>query len=168
MLSTNTLSVFILHHHHNEICNKNLYSIQDIMRASEPAAKKYKNVCDDFPNISILTKSATTGKFQLTFMHTTVGNKPLGESFVAFDLAGNIDSSSVVSINMYITFTTDGDKIRIPITGVLLRATAGNLARSKKQQDWTPRNAVLFLPLLMKAAILNRELDAGYLLKIFA
>ena len=42
MLSTNTLSVFILHHHINVLCSKNIRSIQEIMRASEPAAKKYE------------------------------------------------------------------------------------------------------------------------------
>ena len=42
MLSTNALSIFILHHHQKGICNNNIRSIQDIMRASEPAAKKYK------------------------------------------------------------------------------------------------------------------------------
>ena len=82
MLSTYALSVFILHHHHNRIFNKNLSSIQDIVCASEPAAKKYKKVCDDFPNLTILTKSTTPGKFQLMFVHSTVGNKYLGGSVV--------------------------------------------------------------------------------------
>ena len=59
MLSTNALSIFILHHRQNGICKKNLRSIQDIMCASNTAAKKYKKVCNDFPNFSILTKSAT-------------------------------------------------------------------------------------------------------------
>ena len=42
MLSTNALSVFILHHHQNRICNKNLHSIKHIMRRSEMDAEKYK------------------------------------------------------------------------------------------------------------------------------
>ena len=42
MLSIKAISVFILHNHQNGLCNKNLRSIQDIMRASDPAAKKYK------------------------------------------------------------------------------------------------------------------------------
>ena len=100
MLSTNALSVFILHHHQNGICNKNIRSIQDIMRASKPDAEKYKNVCDDFPNIAILIKSATPVKVRLLFVNTTVGNKSLGESVVEFALAGNLDSPSVVLINM--------------------------------------------------------------------
>ena len=148
MLSTYALSVFILHHHHNRIFNKNLSSIQDIVCASEPAAKKYKKVCDDFPNIAILTNSATPGEFQLMLAHATVGNKSLGESVVAFSLAVNLDSPSVVSINMYIDFSVYRKNIRLPITEVLLCAAAGNLVRSKKQQDWTPCNAVLLSPFL--------------------
>ena len=53
------------------------------MRASKPIAGKYKRVCKDFPNIAILNKSATPSEIQLTFNHTTVGNKSLGESVVA-------------------------------------------------------------------------------------
>ena len=145
MLSTNALSVFLFHHHQNEICNNNLHLIQDIMCVSDMAAKKYKKVCDDFPNLAILTKSANQGKIQLVFSHTTVGNKSPGEFAVAFALAGNLDSPSVFSIKMNITFSADGDKIRLPLTEVLLCATAGDLARSKKQRDCTLHNSV-FLP----------------------
>ena len=80
MISTNALSVFILHHHHNGICNKNIRSIQEIMRVSKPAFEKYKKDCDNFPNLAIPTKSATPGKVQLTFAYAPVGNKYLGES----------------------------------------------------------------------------------------
>ena len=119
MLSTNALSVFILHYHQNGICNKNHCSIQYIMRANEPAAKKYKKFCDDFPNLAILTKSTTLGEVQLTFTHATVGNNSLGESVLALALAGKIDSPSVISINTDIAFAIDGDKIRLPIIEVL-------------------------------------------------
>ena len=78
MISTNSLSVFILHHHINGLGNKNIHSIQDIMRASKPAAEKYKKVCKDFLNIAILTKSVMPVEVQLTFGHTTVGKSPLG------------------------------------------------------------------------------------------
>ena len=66
--------------------------------SSEPAAKKYKKVCKDLPNIAILTKSATPGKVHLTFSHVAVGNKPLEESVVAFALTGDLSSPSVVSL----------------------------------------------------------------------
>ena len=62
MISTNTLSVFLLHNHLSGLGNKNLRSIQDVMRASKLAAEKFKRVCKDFPNIAILTKSSTSGK----------------------------------------------------------------------------------------------------------
>ena len=133
-MSTNALSVFILHHHLNGLGNKDICLIQGIMRVSEPTAEKYKKVCKDFPNLAIMTKSATPGKFQVTFSHTTVENKSLGESVVAFSLAGDLSSTSVVSINMDITFSADGDKIRLLIAEVLLCAAADNLACSKKQQ----------------------------------
>ena len=42
MLSTNYSSVFIIHHHQNRICNKNLRLIQDIMHVSKLAAKNTK------------------------------------------------------------------------------------------------------------------------------
>ena len=112
MISTNSLFVYILHHNRNGLGNKNLCSIQEIMCASEPAAKKYKRVCEDFPDLAILTKSAAPGKFQLTFGHATVGNKSIGEFVVAFALAGDLSSYSVVSIKMGINFSGDGDKIR--------------------------------------------------------
>ena len=62
MISTNALSVFIIHHNLNRLGKNNLHSIQDVMCASDPDAKKYKRVCEDFPNLAILTKSATTRK----------------------------------------------------------------------------------------------------------
>ena len=74
----------------------------------------------------------------------------------------------MVSINTDIAFYADGDKICLPIMEVLFCAAACNLARLKKQQDWMPRNAVLLLPFLMEAAILNGKPDTGDLLKIFA
>ena len=106
----NTLSVFILHHHLNRLENKNFCLIHYVMRASEPAAKKYKRVCKDFPNLAILTKSATPGEVQLTFDHAAVGNKPLGESVVAFDLAGNLSSPLVIFLQIEIAFAAYGKK----------------------------------------------------------
>ena len=107
-----------------------------------------------------------TGEVQLTFVHATIGNMSLGESVVALALAGDLRSPSVVSINIDISFVADGDKIRLPIAEVLLRAAAGDFVCSKKQRDWTPRNAVLLPPFLVEAAILHGESDVGELLKI--
>ena len=168
MISSNALSVFLLHHPLNGIVNKNLCSVQEVIHASEPATDKYKNVCEDLPNLGILTKSSTPGEIQLTFGHAAVGNKSLGEYVVAFSLASYLGSPSFISFNLEIAFANDGEKIRVPITEVLLCAAAGDLARSRKQRDWTSHNAVLLPPLLTKAAILHGESDAGELLKIFA
>ena len=60
------------------------------MRVSEPATEKYKRVCENFPNLAILTKSVISGEIQLTFGHMAVGNNSLGESVVVFALAGNL------------------------------------------------------------------------------
>ena len=102
-----------------------------MMRASEPATKRYKEVCNEFPYLVILAKSATPGKVQLMVVHTIVGNKSLGEYVVAFSLVGNLDPPSLVSINIDIAFVAEGNKICLTITEVLLRAAAGDLAHSK-------------------------------------
>ena len=62
----------------------------------------------------------------------------------------------------------DGDKIRLPVTEVLLRAAVSDLAQSKNQQDWMLHNAVLLLTFLTEAIILDGGLDAEELLEIFA
>ena len=135
--------MFIFHHHQNGICNKNIRSIQDIMRKSELAFEKYKKVCDNLPNLVILSKSAMPGEVQLTFTYTSVGNKSLSEFIATFALTGSLNSPSVVLININIVFSMDGDKICLPITEVLLNAATGNLMRSNNRQYWKPRKAVL-------------------------
>ena len=122
MISNNALSVFFLHHHLNGLRNKNIHSIQDGMRASEAAVEKYKRVCEDFPNLTILTKNARPGEIQLTFGHTAVGNKFHGKSIVASALAGDIRSPSLISQNIKISFAVDSDKIHLPIAEVLFHA----------------------------------------------
>ena len=100
MISTNTLYVFILHHHINRLENKNLCLIQYVMCESNPAEKKYKRVCEDFPKVAILTKSATSGKIQLMFCHTAVGNKSLWKFVVAFVPEVNLSSPFVIVLNI--------------------------------------------------------------------
>ena len=78
------------------------------MRTSEPVFEKYKKVCDNLPNIVVLTKSATPGKVQLTFAHVPVGKKFLWESVAAFALEVLIDSPSVILIDINIAFVMDG------------------------------------------------------------
>ena len=87
---------------------------------------------------------------------------------MAFALARDLSAPSIVSINIDISFAAYGNKIRLLIAEVLLRAAAGDLTRSEKQRDWTPPNAVLFPPFFTEATILHGELDTGKLLNIFA
>ena len=67
---------------------KTLCSIQDTMRSDNPAGSKFKRVSTDFPNLAVLTKSATPGEIQATYLHTCVGNKSLGETVATFNLEG--------------------------------------------------------------------------------
>ena len=138
------------------------------MCASNPGAEKYKRVCEDFPNVSILTYSATSIVIQLTFGHAAGGNKSLWESVVALLLVGDLSSSSTIFPKTEIAFSVDCDKICLLIVEVFLCAVAADLLRSKKQRIWTPCNTVLLPPFLMEATILHGKLDAGELLKIFA
>ena len=137
------------------------------MCISDPANKKCKKVHEDFSNIAILTKRVLPGEVQLTFAHASFRNKSLGESVMAFALAGSLDSRSVVLIDINITFTIDDDKTRFLIAEVLLHAATGNLTRSKKQGYGTPRNAILLPSFFTEAAILDVETSAKELLKIF-
>ena len=98
------------------------------MHVVRPSAKNYKKVCEDLPDLAMLTKSTTPGKVQLMFGQATIGNKSLGEPIVAFALAGDLISTSVFPLKIDINFAADGDKISLPITEVLLRAAVGDLA----------------------------------------
>ena len=51
---------------------------------------------------------------------------------------------------------------------VLLRATDGNLAKSKKLQYWTSRKAVLLLTFLAEAVFNDGEIAVGAFLKTLA
>ena len=79
---------------------------------------------------------------------------------MAFALAGDLSSPSVISLKIDIDFAVDGDKICLPIAEVLLCAAAGNLARSPKQQALTPRTAVLLIE--FHTEISNVRLPAEY------
>ena len=107
MIYSHALSAFLLHHPLKGLRNANLWSVQETMRANEPPTEKYKNVCEDFPNLGILTKSSTPGEVQLTFGHATVGNKSLEESIQDFALAGDLGSPSVISFNLEIAFAPE-------------------------------------------------------------
>ena len=104
MISSNTLSIFILHHDLNGLFDKNLCLIQDLMRTSEPAREKFKRICKDFPNLAILSKSNSPGEVQLRFTLASIGNKSLGVCVTAFALVVSLEAPKVVSIDANIAF----------------------------------------------------------------
>ena len=161
MISSHAVSAFLLNHPLNGLGNANLWSMQEAIRVSVPAIDKFKDICNNFPNLAILMKSSTPGGVQLTFGHSMVGNKSLGESLQAFPLAGDLGSPSVVSFNLKIAFAPEGETFCLPITEALLRAATGDLKGSKKQWDWQSLNTVFLPPFLTEVAILRGESDAG-------
>ena len=117
MISSHALSAFLLDHPLNGLGNANLRSVQEVIRASVPATEKFKDICNDFPNLAILKQSSTPGEVQLTFGHSTVENKSLGESLQDFALADDLGSPSVISINLDIAFATEGETNSPPNLG---------------------------------------------------
>ena len=100
MISNNALSMFLLNNHPNRLGGNNIRSIKYLICVSQPAVEKNKKVCKDFPNLVILTKSATPGEIQLKFDHSAVGNNSLGRSVVVFALTGDLSSPSVISLKI--------------------------------------------------------------------
>ena len=99
MISTNALSLFLFEHNDNRFCGRNLCLIQELIRSDKPDGTKFKQVCVDFPNVAINPKRATPGEIQVTYGHTSIGNKSLGKTVTAFALAGSLEAPTVVSIN---------------------------------------------------------------------
>ena len=129
MISSNDLCVYLIQHNQNKICDQNLRSIQDVMRSEETSGRKFKPVCTDFPNMVVLTKSATSGGIQVSYVHAFVGNKSLGKTITAFALAGSSEAPTVVSIDTERAFSGNGKNIQLLTTEVLLRTAAGDLAK---------------------------------------
>ena len=136
MISSNTLSLFILDHDHNRVCNCNIHLIQDLMHLENPDGAKFKRVCADFPNIALLTKRATPDDIQFNFGQAPVGNNYLKKTVTDFAIAGSLESPTVVSIDAERAFAITGKNICIPVTELLLCTTIGDLTRSKKMRVW--------------------------------
>ena len=117
MISSHAFSAFLLDHPFNGLGNANLRSVQEAIRESVPATEKFKDICNDFPNLAILTKRSMPGEVQLTFGHSTFRNKSLGESLQAFALTGDLGSPSVISFNLEIAFAPEGEKNSPPDHG---------------------------------------------------
>ena len=114
MISTNAISLIIVEHYHNGVCNHNLHSIQDLMCSDEPVGIKVKRVCADLPNIALLANSATPGEIQVTFGHLSIRNKSIEETVSDFTIAGSLESPMVVSIDTEHAFVGSG---KISISG---------------------------------------------------
>ena len=74
----------------------------------------------------------------------------------------------MVSTDAECAFDSTVEKIRLPFTEVLLRATIGDLARSKKLRDWASLNAVLLPIFLIEAVVLDSYTSTTELLKILS
>ena len=57
-----------------------------------------------FPNLTLITKRETLGEFQVTYGHTSVRNKYLGETVTAFALTGSLKAPAVVTIDAETVF----------------------------------------------------------------
>ena len=75
------------------------------MRSDEPAVSKFKRLYTDFPNIALLTKSATPGEVQVTYTHASIENNLLRETATTFSLEGFLEATTVVAINTERAFT---------------------------------------------------------------
>ena len=107
-----------------------------MMRLDETASTKFKYVCADFPNLALIIKSSTLGEIQVTFGHTSIGNKYLEETGTAFALSISLEFPTVVSIDANCDFSSNGEKIRLLVTEVLLCTAVGNLTHSKNLRNW--------------------------------
>ena len=134
----------------------------------KPDGTKFKHVCTDFPNLSLLTKSATPGDIQVNFGHAFVGNKSLGGTVYSFALTGSMESPMVVSIDVKSAFARASEENCLPVMEVLISAAVRNLAHSKNLRDWALLNAVLLLSFITDVVVLDGKTSAPELLNIFA
>ena len=151
MISTNALPLFLPKHYQNGVCEHNLRSIKESIHSDEPDVSKLKRVCADFPDIMLLTKSATHRKSKVIYAHTSIGNNSIGETVTTFALVVFLKAPNLVMID--VESDGAGNKIHLPTTEVLLRAAIGNISKSKNIRNWAALNAVLHPPLLAKTVI---------------
>ena len=119
------------------------------MRSDKPVCSKFKGACTNFPNMAVLTNSATPGDVKVMYGHVSVGNKSLGKTVTPFALTGSLEAPTVVLIDIERAFAGYGKNICLLTTEVLLRAATGKLAKSKNIWDWKYINAVLLPPFLI-------------------
>ena len=153
MISTNALPLFLPKHYQNGVCEHNIRSIKELIHSDEPDVSKLKRVCADFPDIMLLTKSATHRKSKVIYAHTSIGNKSIGETVTTFALVVFLKAPNLVMID--VESDGAGNKIHLPTTEVLLRSAVGNLPQSNNLRDWAALNYVLLLSLLFEAVSLE-------------
>ena len=161
MISTYALSLFLFKHDQKEVCDRNLYSIQESMRLYKMAAHKFKQVCADFPNLALPTNSVKPGEVQVMYSHASVGNKSLGEIVTTFVLEVLLEAPTVVTINAEHNFSGAVYQIPLPITKLLLHAAIGDLSNSKNLRNCAALNAVFLPPLLTNGVIFKGEAIMG-------
>ena len=153
IISNNALSIYIIQHEQNKIYEQNIHLIQDAMLSEKPSGSKFKTVRIDFPNLGVLTKSATSGEIQEMYAHASIGNKYIGKTVTAYAMVGYLEAPTMVSIKIEHSFAGSGNKFRLPTMEVLLCAATIKLEKSKNLQDWTSSYGVLLPPLLTDVAL---------------
>ena len=133
---TNNLPLFIHKQNQNGVCVRNICLIQESMHSAKPSVSKFKRVCADSPNLTLITKSATPGEVQVIYMHASIGTSPLKKPWPLYSWWDHLNASSVVMINDERAFVGAGNKICLPTTKVLLRAAIGDPSKSEKLHDW--------------------------------
>ena len=79
MIDSKTLSLFLLKNEWSRVCNHNISFIQKSMHSNNPSRIKFRFICKDLPNLTILTKITASGEVQLKFYQTAIINKSSGE-----------------------------------------------------------------------------------------
>ena len=67
MIPHNALSIYLLQHNQNEICDQNIHSIQESMRLDDPSGSQFKHICTYFPNLVVLATSAMPVDIQVAY-----------------------------------------------------------------------------------------------------
>ena len=77
----------------------------------------------------LLTKINTTREVQVTYVHTSVGNKSLGKTVNSFALVVSLKALNVVVIDTEQALNSADDNIRLPTTNVLIHAADGDISK---------------------------------------
>ena len=76
-------------------------------------------------------------------------------------MAGFLKSRTVFMIDVEHAFASTSDNIRLPTIEVLLCTAVGDLINLKKLRNWAALDAILLLPFLSNAVVLEGDMVAG-------